>query len=441
MVFRDRTDAGRQLAEALVAANLGECAVLALPRGGVPVAAPVARVLGAPLDVIVARKLGVPGHSELGFGAIAEGGVAVLNRDLIERLGISRLQIDSVIAIEQKELDRRVDLYRSGRPLPDLSGRTAVLVDDGLATGYTARAGLEALLKLGAKHVVLAVPVGARATADELRRDGYEIVCLQVPEHFVAVGQWYRDFAQTSDSEVLDLLSSVPAARRDPAGNRSRLVHDVSIPAGQAALPGRLTVPSKACGIVIFAHGSGSSRLSPRNIEVAEALNAVGLATLLFDLLTPDEAGDRRNVFDINLLGGRLIAATKWISEQPPRGLAGLPIFYFGASTGAGAALVAAAKLGNRISGVVSRGGRPDLAGAALSRVSTPVLLIVGGADREVLELNRQAAAVMRSEVQIAVVPGGGHLFEEQGALQEVSRLAATWLKNLAEQSLRHQPE
>lgn len=441
MVFQDRTDAGRRLGESLVAAGLGDCAVLALPRGGVPVAAPVARALGASLDVIVARKLGVPGHSELGFGAIAEGGVAVLNGDLVERLGISRPQIDNAIASEQQELDRRVDRYRSGRPLPDLSGRTAVLVDDGLATGYTARAGLEALRRLGAGHVVLAVPVGASETVKELKRDGYDVVCLQVPEHFAAVGQWYLDFAQTSDAEVTDLLASVTPAGSDPPGGHSRLVHDVSISAGRAVLPGRLTVPPETRGIVIFAHGSGSSRLSPRNVEVAEALNAAGLATLLFDLLTPEEADDRRNVFDINLLGERLIAATKWISENPPRGLAGLPVFYFGASTGAGAALVAAAKLGEQISGVVSRGGRPDLAGAALSRVSAPVLLIVGGADREVLELNRQAAALIRSEVQIAVVPGAGHLFEEPGTLQEVSRVAAKWLRALAEQSSPHQPE
>lgn len=435
LVFQDRSDAGYKLGSSLAGANLGECVVLALPRGGVPVAAEVATALGAPLDVIVARKLGVPGHSELGFGAIAEGGIAVLNGDLVDRLGISRPQIDQVINAEQKELDRRVERYRSGRSLPDLAGQTAVLVDDGLATGYTARAGLEALRRLGARHVLLAVPVGARETVEELERDGYAVVCLEIPEHFMAVGQWYRDFTQTSDAEVLELLAAVAQAGGELGEDRSRLVSEVSIPAGRAVLPGRLCVPRGSCGIVIFAHGSGSSRLSPRNIEVAEALNAAGMATLLFDLLTPEEAADRRNVFDVGFLAGRLAAATEWISESISPGLTGLPIFYFGASTGAAAALVAAANLGERISGVVSRGGRPDLADTALSRVSAPVLLIVGGEDREVLELNRQAGALIRSEVQLAVVPGAGHLFEEPGTMREVSRLAAEWLSVLAEQS------
>ncbi|RIK09496.1 MAG: phosphoribosyl transferase [Acidobacteria bacterium] len=440
MVFKDRIDAGERLGESLANAGLGVCTVLALPRGGVPVAAGVAKALDAPLDVIVARKLGVPGHSELGFGAIAEGGVAVLNGSLVERLGITRTQIERVIEREQEELSRRVDRYRSGRTLPDLSGQTAVLVDDGLATGYTARAGLDALRRLGAERVLLAVPVGARETVGELQRDGYEVVCLTAPEHFAAVGQWYMDFTQTSDAEVLDLLGAPAADASDPAGSLGVGPQEVSITAGRAVLQGRLTIPLEPRGIVIFAHGSGSSRLSPRNIEVAEALNASGMATLLFDLLTPEEAGDRRNVFDIALLGERLIAATRWVGEHSALGRIGLPVFYFGASTGAAAALVAAAKLGGGISGVVSRGGRPDLAGDALPNVTAPVLLIVGGTDREVLELNRRAAALIRSDVELAVVPGAGHLFEEPGTLGEVSRLAAAYFSDLAEQSSQRLP-
>lgn len=192
-----------------------------------------------------------------------------------------------------------------------------------------------------------------------------------------------------------------------------------------------LNLPDGAAGLVIFAHGSGSSRLSPRNRQVAGALNEAGLATLLFDLLTPEEEVDRRNVFDIALLAERLIVATRWARSEAA--LKALPAGYFGASTGAAAALRAAAALGDDVLAVVSRGGRPDLAAEALAAVSSPTLLIVGGDDREVLALNEQAAARLRCEHEIAMVPGATHLFEEPGALRRVADLATEWF-------LRHLP-
>jgi len=191
-------------------------------------------------------------------------------------------------------------------------------------------------------------------------------------------------------------------------------------------LAGTLRLPTaRAKGIVLFAHGSGSSRLSPRNNFVADALQQVYLASLLFDLLTEDEATDRTNVFDIDLLADRLIAATNWSREQATTGA--LPMGYFGASTGAAAALVAAAKQPRGIGAVVSRGGRPDLARSALARVMAPTLLIVGGDDPEVLSLNRAAQRELRCESKLAVVPGARHLFEEPGALEAVIHLASHW--------------
>ncbi len=195
---------------------------------------------------------------------------------------------------------------------------------------------------------------------------------------------------------------------------------------GPHRLEGELQIPAgSTTGLVIFAHGSGSSRLSPRNQSVARALQAHGLGTLLFDLLTDEEARDRRNVFDIELLAGRLGDALDW--QQGRADIARLPTGLFGASTGAAAALVAAAERADRVSAVVSRGGRPDLAGAFLPRVRAPTLMIVGGADREVLELNRQAAERMTCECEIRVVPGATHLFEEPGTLEAVAALAAQW--------------
>lgn len=194
---------------------------------------------------------------------------------------------------------------------------------------------------------------------------------------------------------------------------------------GSLGLEGDLRMPENARALVVFAHGSGSSRRSPRNQQVAQALHDVGLGSLLFDLLLPQEATERAKVFDIGLLAHRVGESIDWLDHRPS--LARLPLGLFGASTGAAAALVAAADRADRVRAVVSRGGRPDLAGAALSRVAAPTLLIVGGRDTEVLALNRQALQQMNTQSELSIVPGATHLFEEAGALEQVAELAARW--------------
>lgn len=213
-------------------------------------------------------------------------------------------------------------------------------------------------------------------------------------------------------------------ATHDPGKNPFE--RDVTI--GPLGLAGDLRVPANASGLVIFAHGSGSSRFSPRNRTVAESLNTLGMATLLFDLLTPAEEQDRSNVFDIPLLAGRLTDVVRWAKQQPE--LADLPVGLFGASTGAAAALVAAAELGSGIGAVVSRGGRPDLAGVTLARVTAPTLLIVGSRDAGVIELNEQAYALLQGRKSLGIVSGATHLFPEPGAMEEVIALAARWFRD-----------
>jgi putative phosphoribosyl transferase len=214
-------------------------------------------------------------------------------------------------------------------------------------------------------------------------------------------------------------------ARPGPTVGAADLAGDVEIEAGRARLPGHLTVPSDAPEVVVFAHGSGSSRDSPRNRYVASVLNQAGLGTLLFDLLTPKEEPDRANVFDIALLARRLARATAWLRSQPK--VAGLPVGYVGASTGAAAALWAAAEPGAGIAAVVSRGGRPDLAGARLGMVRAPTLLIVGEDDEAVLRLNRHAQTELAGESELAVVPGATHLFAEPGTLATAAGMARDW--------------
>jgi dienelactone hydrolase len=268
--------------------------------------------------------------------------------------------------------------------------------------------------------VVLAVPVAAPETVREFAALVEQVVCVEMPDFLFAVGASYADFTQTSDEEVERLL--------DAGSARAAEAREVTVEGDGLRLPGTLTLPPTRRGVVLFAHGSGSSRHSPRNRAVATALQQAGLATLLFDLLTPAEDVDRERVFDIPLLGRRLASATSWLRREGS--VAGLPVGYFGASTGAAAALWAAAD-DPSVAAVVSRGGRPDLAGPRLARVSAPTLLIVGGRDLLVLDLNREAQEALRPGLaeacHLEVVPGATHLFEEPGALEQVARLAAEW--------------
>lgn len=290
-----------------------------------------------------------------------------------------------------------------------MAGRTVLVVDDGIATGATARAACRSARARGAARVVLAVPVAPLDGAARVGDDADAFVCPHTPADFAAVGQFYRDFAPTTDAEVIACLEHGTS-------------HEVTIPAGDAELAGELSVPPGASGVVVFAHGSGSGRHSPRNRFVAEALNHSGLGTLLFDLLTAEEEHDRTNVFDIGLLARRLTTATAWLPTD-------LPVGYFGASTGAAAALWAAAEpqQRERIAAIVSRGGRPDLADHRLGQVTAPTLLIVGGNDPQVIELNRMAQQSLRRPSELTLIPGATHLFEEPGALSEVAELARDW--------------
>lgn len=220
MLFRDRREAGRFLAGKLTKYfDRPGVLVLGLPRGGVPVAFEVARALRAPLDVFLVRKLGVPGHEELAMGAIASGGVCVLNDDVVSTLRIQSRVIDAVAAEERMELERREEQYRGDRPAPEVQGRTVILVDDGLATGSTMRAAVAALRRRNPARIVVAVPVGAPETCAEFQDEADEAICALTPEPFYSVGLWYKDFSQTTDEEVRDLLE-LAQARRTPVGNR-----------------------------------------------------------------------------------------------------------------------------------------------------------------------------------------------------------------------------
>jgi putative phosphoribosyl transferase len=423
MRFADRVEAGRLLGGRLSWLRGQDVVVLGLPRGGVPVARQVAEALSAPLDVIIVRKLGVPWQPELAMGAVGEDGVCILNHDIVRQTAVNEVDLAAVRERESLEVARRAQSLRGKRERQSLRGRTAIVVDDGVATGATARAACQVARAHGAERVLLAVPVAPAGWTRAFVGAADEFICLMTPEPFGSVGQWYQDFRATTDEEVIEILAEALAAQWSgtPAGE------ELLIQAGSVQLRGMLVVPDGVKGLVVFAHGSGSSRHSPRNQYVAEVLNRAGLATVMFDLLTTREERNRSHVFDIKLLAARLIDVTRW--ARGVVALDDLPVGYFGASTGAAAALWAAAELGTDIASVVSRGGRPDLASERLDGVRAPTLLIVGQSDRVVLDLNEGAQTQLQCENRLAVIPGATHLFEEPGALEEVAVLARNWFE------------
>lgn len=414
-------------------ANRDDVIVLGIPRGGVTVAFEVAQALNVPMDIFLSRKLGVPGHEELAFGAIAAGDGRYLDKQVIEATGISEQQIEQVTQDVKNTLQQRALLYRGNRPSLDVTGKTIILVDDGIATGASVYAAISALHQMKPANLVLAVPVAPASTCAWLRPEVDQLICVYAPEQFYSVGQFYDFFPQVTDDEVQDLLrraSLLTTKSFRVETSRGGSQSEVLIDLGNVRLEGTLSIPDRPKAIVLFAHGSGSSRHSPRNRHVAQVLQAEGFATLLFDLLTNEEESvDRQTAefrFDIELLAKRLVGVTQWITRHPATRT--LPIGYFGASTGAAAALAAAARLTGLVTAIVSRGGRPDLAGEALGFVRAPVLLIVGGKDKIVIGLNRRALNKLQCRnKQLMLVPGATHLFEEAGTLEQVARLAADW--------------
>lgn len=418
--FRDRTDAGQQLAEALSSLRGQHPLILAIPRGGVPIGRIVADRLDGELDIVLVRKIGAPGNPEYAIGAVDEAGTIQQSDDAClagaDDRYIKREAAEQLAVIRARRQD-----YGLGHPPIDPAGRTVIVVDDGLATGATLRAALLAARARKPARLVCAIPVASPRGLVSVADVADDLVYLSAPKHFRSVGQFYMQFPAVDDSEVVRLLM------RSPSGSPvSALSEDVRIPADGLLLDGNLQVPQDAHGLVIFTHGSGSNRHSPRHRLVAQAMHARGLATLLFDLLSEDEARDISARFDIPRLTARLDAATRWAMHHP--GTQALPIGLFGASTGAAAALVLAARHPTVIKAVVSRGGRPDLAGhGALARAQAPTLLIVGGADHEVIALNRSALSVLPCHAELVLVPNATHLFEEEGAIERVAALATSW--------------
>ncbi|MEP6493306.1 MAG: phosphoribosyltransferase family protein [bacterium] len=456
--FRDRTDAGDALALSLnTFAGERGVVVLGLARGGVPVARQVAAALGASLGTLVSRKIGVPGIEDVALGAIAEGSRRAVHDAVAWYIGVPADVVDQLAVRERVEIERRVQLYRGGEPLPDLRGRTVILVDDGLATGASLRAAARSVRGKRPKRLIAAVPIATPSGAKEVRPDVDELVSIVTTEEFETVAASYGDYSPVTDDEVLALLGR--PARRAP----SSMVNDISsriAPASSSALDPssevERTVEISASGsvlmadlggprhvdgdetdgvrgLVILANGGESSRNSYRSRYIAGRLRAGGYATLRVDLLTQDEqCGDRGGADvrrDVEQIAARLSSVCDWAVDEAVHGVDNTILI--GASTGAAAVFVTAARRPQQILAVVSRGGRADLAGEALSRVETPSLLIVGAADVDTLRRNNDVLRQLPNGAQLVRIPRAGNTFAEPGALGAVAEHTLKWLDRL----------
>jgi putative phosphoribosyl transferase len=427
MIFKDRADAGRALADELAPLIAPPCVVVAIPRGGVSVAMPIVERFRVPLTVVYARKLTARVAPELAFGALDEDGEMITDPSTVDGLGLGPHDIEAARARTAAEITRRMVLYRVPPLAHYLPGSTVVLVDDGLATGLTMQAALAYARRHGAARIIVAVPCAAAQAAAHFRRAADHFVSLTVDEDFAAVGEYYEDFSPVSDDEVVAMLTRaaglVPALPPARAGGRVSFEN-----ARGVRLAGVLQVPETPGlhPVVVFCHGWGSGKDSPRNTAVAEALRAEGFATFLFDFTghgesegaveesTPGQQDDDlRAALDVLKTAGGI---------DPER------IGVAGASSGAAVALTRAA-VDSRIRALALRSANPEGADAAASKVTVPTLLVVGEYDAPIRDANEALLRRLRGPRRHAVVPGGDHLFEDPRALREAIRLMVAWFK------------
>lgn len=416
--FTDRSEAGRRLAERVRPHAVDDPLVLALPRGGVPVGAELARRLDAEFDVLVVRKIGLPGRPELGVGAIAEDGRVLFDDLALARMRVPRQALSGTVDAERAELDRRRRVYRGERPPPRIAGRDCVVVDDGVATGGTARAALRMVRQAGPAQLVLAVPVASREAIAMLGEEADAVVVLGVPDNFRAVGEWYRDFDQLSDGHVTAIMSEVGRSHSRPGTARG-----VRVRAGDVYLDGDLTLPAVLRGAAVLAFGE--ARGDPRWRAIASVLQRSGYATLMLDLLVGDERSSVGGGAATEVLGERLSSAVTWLRRATDA--ASEPVGVLGSGAAAPAALVTAARRPGDVAGVVVHGGRIDLAEPALPQVRAPVLVLLESRDSFVRELGEWARGRMGGPTDLKVMSGAEELLRGAKEWRRVAVETQDW--------------
>jgi predicted phosphoribosyltransferase/dienelactone hydrolase len=415
MYFRDRKDAGEQLAAVLKQKGYVDAVVLGIPRGGLPVATEVARAVGGILAVVVARKLGAPGNPELAIGATTASGITYINEGVARAVGASQAYIDAEKLRQVLEAQRREELF-DGHRRPGLKDRTVIVVDDGVATGATAIAAIRATKAEGAKRVVIAVPVGPPEMIDLLGKEADEVVCLESDPGFWAVGQYYDNFDQVSDQDVRALLDAYAAPPPAPDS-----IH-LTMKRNQINLAGILTTPAGAgpFPLVIFVHGLGSGKDSPRNVTIAAHIVDSGIATLLFDLSGHGESSPDPHD-GLGAYVADLQAAFAWATVAPQ--VKNDAIGIAGSSLGATIAVKALIEGHVKPRTMVLRA--PPVEPEDFRRINVPSLVLIGSLDP--LRSDVEWGATPCPQLTLSVVQGASHLFEEPGTLEQALRLTVGW--------------
>jgi len=450
-MLRDRREGGKLLARELARFRREAPVVLGLARGGVPVALEVARALEAPLGVMAVQRVGADEFPECTVAAVAEDGAFYLRPRSCRTASMSEVEAAELAGRAAVDVAHRARAYGGDAPAPSLSGRTVILVDDGVATGATALAAERAVRGRGAARVILAAPLVAAVALPELEGELDEVVALDWPHPFMSVGVWYERLEPISDEEVADCIrrGAAPPPRRiwnaeppqAPEPPAPLLAELLTIPCPGCRRPGLeadLVVPVGATGIVVFA--TGSVRESPRYRVISRALHRSGLATLRCDLLDPAERHGRGTWLpsDLGLLASRIALVTRQVSVHPAT--RGLERGLYAAAAGAAAALAVAASP-DLVEAVAVRAGELDLVPAPfLAGIRAPVLLVVGSRDESGLSTNREASTHLPT-AELAVVPGATDLFHEPGALDATARLAAAWFQRWLRRGLARGPD
>jgi putative phosphoribosyl transferase len=456
-MIQNRSSAARDLARALLKyRKQPNVVVLAVACGGVPVAAGIARELHAPLDLMLVHKLGTPAHGEVAMGAVASGGVRLVNRQIVRALEVSPQELECMAARVGTELEQCLAGFRGTRGLPALEDRCVILVDDGVSTGSTMQAAIAALRARAPARIVAAVPVGPVEAISQLRREADEVVCLATPTPFGSIGRWYEEFPEVSAEEVRRLLAERwdEEERRASAGcvrprqvypepiaqtptARVRSASSVRLHSGTGLLEGTLVVPDPVQGLIVVVKGSAADPFNSRACAFAELLEEHGYATLQFNFLGTDEerADPVRDEVrsDVAQIAERLGRVLDWVAHEPH--VQELPVGIFATSVGVAAALRLTAERPAAAAAIVSLSGRPELAGAFITKVTAPVLYLLGGHDERALALNVEAAVRMRTPHRVEVVPGAGALFDEPGKLAQAATHAAAWFERHLVQS------